>query len=380
MALLDLTARVQADRGGQVLAVTVDHALRAASADEARWVGAFCASRGIAHQLLRWDHGAIRGNLQDQARQARYRLIADWVRGQGIGHVLVGHTADDLAESFLIGLARAAGIDGLTSMRPRWQAAGLHWARPLLGQGRVRLRAYLTRRGIPWVDDPSNEDDRFTRIRARRGLAALAPLGISTDRLADVVAHLSAARAALEAQVRGAAADLVRERAGELTLDRARLLALPDEVQRRLLSAALRWMAGAVYPPRAADLARVIAAIHAGRHATLMGARVRVAEAQVSLQREYAAVAGLATPTDQPWDAGWRLTGPHAAGLTIRALGAAGLARCGDWRAQDIPRAVLLASPAIWRGDALISAPLAGFGAQWLAERQPSFHSFLLSD
>ena len=162
MALLHLMHRRAVEGGPPVAAVTVDHGLRPESAAEAAGVAAFCAARGIPHQTLRWQGPSETGNLMDQARRARLRLIAAWAQGAGgpgIGHVVLGHTADDQAESFLMNLGRAAGIDGLSGMRPAWHEQGIHWARPLLGHSRAALRDYLRRHGLPWVDDPSNDND-----------------------------------------------------------------------------------------------------------------------------------------------------------------------------------------------------------------------------
>ena len=119
MALLCLAADWAAEGGPPVMAVTVDHRLRPEAADEARMVAQrFCADGWrAACDTLVWDHAKIGGNLQDAARRARYRLIADWARGRGVAHVAMGHTADDQAECVLMGLARAAGIDGLSGMR-----------------------------------------------------------------------------------------------------------------------------------------------------------------------------------------------------------------------------------------------------------------------
>jgi tRNA(Ile)-lysidine synthase len=113
MALL---VAAQAAFPSRIAAVTVDHGLRPASADEARAVAAFCAGRGIAHSVLRWQGPKPTGNLMDQARRARILLISDWAKAQGIGDVLLGHTADDNAESLVMNLARSAGLDGLSGI------------------------------------------------------------------------------------------------------------------------------------------------------------------------------------------------------------------------------------------------------------------------
>lgn len=362
MAALHLLARAF---GPRLHAVTVDHGLRAEAADEARFVGQVCAGLGVSHRVLVWQHGVLAGNLQDKARQARYGLIGGWARGAGLSRVVVAHTADDQAETLLMGLARGAGIDGLAGMRPCWQAEGLTWLRPFLTTPREALRAYLRRHGQGWRDDPSNEDDRFTRVRARRALKALAPLGITGARLAAVAGHLAQARQALDRVADEALAFCTDEAAGALTLHPGRFATLPPEIARRLVLGALRWIAGTPHPPRHADLDRLIAAIGAGRDATLAGCRLIGRTA--TLCREERAVAAHTTPTHAVWDGRWSLCGPHDPALHLGALGAEGLRLCPGWRATGLHRAVLAATPAVWDGPRLVAAPLAGLSAGWQA-------------
>ncbi len=379
MALLHLMARSQAARGGTLRAVTVDHRLRPEAAAEARFVAGFCESVGIGHDTLVWEHGEIIGNLSDQARRARYGLISDWAKALGISHVVIGHTADDLAETFVMELARQAGIDGLAAMRPDWEAAGIHWARPLLSVERAALRDYLMRHGINWIEDPTNEDDAYQRVKARRALAELVPLGITVEGIATVAGHLAAARADLVQLARRAAEDIATTDAGEVIFDREPWQAVGRDTQRRLLVAALRWVSGADYAPRAAQIARLDAAIGQGRDATLWGCRVTVSADQIRVAREPKAVQERECATDRTWDNRWRISGPHESGFSVRALGADGLRQCENWRATGHSRAALLVSPAIWRGETLISAPLAGFGADWTAEIVAGFAEFVLS-
>jgi tRNA(Ile)-lysidine synthase len=362
MALLHLLAAC-----GPVRAVTVDHGLRPEAAREAAFVGETCAGLGVPHDILRW-HWDGQGNLQDRARRARRRLIADWAARAGITHVALGHTADDQAETFLMRLAREAGVDGLSGMAEKTVTQGLTWLRPLLGHGREELREYLRARGLAWVEDPSNEDPHYERVKARRALAALAPLGIEAGTLARVSAQLAEARAALEAQVAALVEENLRLEAGDVLIDRAALAAAPAEIRRRVLSEALRWVGSAEYAPRRAALARLLEDIAAGRRATVHGCLVQPGRVQVRIGREFNAVAGTRAPAPGVWDGRWRLQGPAEDGLEIRALGPEGLAQCPDPRASGLPRATLLASPAVWDGDHLVAAPLAGVGGNWRAE------------
>jgi tRNA(Ile)-lysidine synthase len=353
--------------GLTVEAVTVDHGLRPESAAEAGAAGRACAALGVPHAVQVWEHGPVTGNLMDAARRARMALILEWAKARGIGHVALGHTRDDQAETVLMGLGRAAGLAGLSGMRWQWEEDGVTFHRPLLDAGREELRDWLRRAGIAWVDDPSNDNARFTRVKARQALGALAPLGITAESLAAVAGHLAQVQEALAAQVRVAARHL-REVAGALQIDAA-LWDEPEEVQRQLVVAAVQWMAGGSYPPRAADLARLIAAIRAGHEATLAGCRHR----DGWLFREARAVGGPVA-TGELWDGRWRVNGPAG---TVQALGPEGLRQC-TWRATGLPREVLAVTPGIWQGDRLIAAPSAAFGNTTSAIVRP-FHLFGLS-
>ena len=356
--------------GYTVEAVTVDHRLRPESAEEAAKVAAECAALGVRHEVRVWAHGDLRGNLMDAARQARMALIVDWARARGIGVVALGHTRDDQAETVLMGLARAGGLAGLSGMRSGWEDGGVCFVRPLLDAGREELRDWLRGQGIGWIDDPSNDNDRFTRTRARRALAALAPLGITAERLADVARHLAEAQAALTVLVAAVAGRLVREAAGALWFDTA-LWAEPVEVRRQIVRASVVWLAGPEARPRAADLSRLMDAMAAGRDATLSGCRFR----NGWLMREPRAVGGPVT-AGALWDGRWRVVG--AVG-EVRALGAEGLRASADWRSTGLPREVLLVTPAVWQGDRLIAAPLAGMPGDCDARIETPFHLFGLS-
>lgn len=374
MALLDLAWRLFP---GAVSAATVDHGLRGESADEALAVAAFCAERQIPHAILRWSGPKASGNLMDQARQARRTLLAQWAKGQGIGDILLGHTADDQAETLLMNLARAAGIDGLCGLKPRWVAEGVTWHRPLLDVSRADLRRHLIGQGIGWIDDPSNENDRFTRARMRKALAVLTPIGLTAESLAQSARNLASARQALQEVTADAARRHVTEIAGTLTIGAGAFQGLADEIQRRLLLAALRWMGGAAHPPRESQLARLRTALQSGRDGTLGGLRFLWRGQTLVICRELRATEGPA-PLGQMWDHRWLLSGPPLPGAEVRALGPDGLRACAGLGRHG-PRHALVSSPALWLEDRLIAAPLAGFGGLYSVTLSQGFAEFILS-
>ncbi|MGP3697767.1 tRNA lysidine(34) synthetase TilS [Rhodobacter sp. NSM] len=367
LALLHLAV----EAGLSVRAVTVDHGLRPEAAAEAEVVARICAGLGVPHDILRWEGWDGCGNLQDQARRARLRLIGAWARGAGLEAVALGHTRDDVAETFLMRLARGAGVDGLAAMRAERRTEGMLWLRPMLGIGREELREDLRRRGVGWIEDPSNENPAYDRVRVRQAMQGLEALGLGTERLAEVAGHLSEVRSALEEQVRTAARRLVTVDRGDVLMDRA-VLDLPAEIQRRLLRSGLQWVASAEYGPRGPALTQVTQRLGEGKAVTLHGCRMVLRRDSLRIGREWQAVRQLTARPGCRWDGRWNLQAPDAGGfsveaLEIRALGAHGLSRCGNWRSEGLPRASLIASPAVWCGDALVAAPLAGMANGWLA-------------
>lgn len=351
------------ETGREVRAVTVDHGLRPDSSAEADTVAAICSKRGISHQILRWTDHAASGNLQDNARVARQKLIAAWAASFGVPFVALGHTLDDQAETFLLRLARGSGVDGLAAMAAARDSDGVTWLRPFLAVRRKDLRSYLADRAVPWVDDPSNTDRRFDRVRARAALPYLADLGLGAERLAATAARMARARAALEAGTAAlAAACLAPGGAGDIMLDPAPLAAAPEELRLRLLASALTWTAGARYPPRLVRLQAALAVIETGalgHGLTLHGCVLRMVRGRIAIRREPARAAPAIPAEERRWDGRWLLeTPPPAAGLQIAALGAAGLAHLGG-RPAGLSREALLSTPALWDGDRLVAAPLA---------------------
>lgn len=381
MALLHLARDWGQGAGVAVEAVTVDHGLRPEAADEARMVAGECDGLGMRHDTLEWRRESGGGNLQSAARAARYDLIAAHVGARpGTCIVLLGHTADDVAETFLMRLARGSGVDGLARMRGYWTDRGVRWLRPLLDVRRAALRDVLRERGVGWVEDPSNEDEQFDRVKARGALEALAPLGLGVERLTTTAAQQAVAREALEHWAAEAAARVARVEAGDVVFDHRALDALPDETRDRLLAHAIMWVSGATYRPRHDALTAVQAGLRGGGRATLGGCLLSARSDQLRVAREPGAVATLTAPLGTAWDGRWQIRPPEGTtgkGLTVRALGEAGLSACPDWRDSGLPRTSLLASPAVFSGDTLIAAPLAGVSEGYSAELGPQRGDFV---
>ena len=362
VALLCAIAQEAGRLGCEIQAVTVDHGLRPGAAEEAAHVAKIAASLGVSHDVLHWDGWEGEGNLQASARAARYELMTRWARDRGIAVLALGHTADDQAETVLMRLARASGVDGLVGIPRRRITNGITLVRPFLGVTRAALRDYLTDKGQTWMEDPSNDDTRFERVRLRAAADVLSDLGLTTQALADVAENMARAREALDWYTFIAARDVVQLDGGDVLIDHRRFRTLPVEISRRLLVEALRWIGGGVYQPRRDAISEALTAIRSGKSATLNGCLVLLHGGLVWICREYNAVRGLEAPFGATWDGRWQAKSskPLPAGLMLRALGKSGLRQCGDWRQTGRPYAALMSAPGLWEGDRLVAAPKAG--------------------
>lgn len=348
---------------GNLAAITVDHGLRRAAADEAKQAKALCETLGIPHEIvtLQIQDGA---DLQARARSARYNALADWaLRGQ-LTAVALGHTQNDVAETFLMRLARGSGVDGLAQMANRFSCAGVTFLRPLLNAKREDLRAYLRARDISWSDDPSNRDTRFTRVQMREAQAQMDALGLSTQRLAQTAQWMSRAAEVLDQ----AADDWIAKHAiaehGDAVLDPAALRAAPKETALRVLARILCAISQNPYRPRLNALEELLNSDSAN---TLHGCLSYTHKGKLRITQELSAI----TPENNRWT----LEGPFLAGHTIAPLGEKGLSQCDNWRETALlPRRSLLASPAVWNGKTVIAAPLAKPDSKWRAAVQDPLH------
>jgi tRNA(Ile)-lysidine synthase len=284
-ALMLLAARWRAamKQGPKLIAVTIDHGLRPEAKKEAAAVGALARKLRLTHRVLRWTGKKPKAGIQQAARAARYRLLAEAACKARAPHILTAHTLDDQAETVLIRMARGSGITGLAAMsRCTTLPIAQRAPSPLVGEGRggrassfqrqlsptrrashgdlphkgggeevqllrpflefpkSRLIATLKAANIPFAEDPSNRDPRFTRARLRGLSPALAEEGLSARRLAQLARRLKRADDALEQAVAAAEELLVRRFGpGAVAYDRAKYALMPAEIALRLLGRAV---------------------------------------------------------------------------------------------------------------------------------------------
>lgn len=281
--------------GPKFVAVTVDHGLRPEARQEALAVRRLAKKLGVVHCIVKWSGRKPTTGLQQAARLARYRLLADAAQKAGARTVVTAHTLDDQAETVLIRLARGSGITGLAAMArsaPLPVEPEIALVRPLLDVAKARLVATLRQARIGYADDPSNRDPRFTRARLRAAMPVLDREGLSAHRLVTLARRLRRADAALQGMADEVFAELAGGPAAEtgpIELAAGRYARLPAEIGLRVLGRAIA-VVGDEGPVELGKLEALYGRLAAGSVAgrvrqTLAGALVTLADDCLKVER-----------------------------------------------------------------------------------------------
>lgn len=356
-----------------VLPLIVDHQLRPDSTREARHVAGLLRKAGLTPKILTWDAKTKpSANRQALAREARYALLAEACAKQGINHLLLAHHRDDQAETLLLRALRGSGVDGLAAMQPRsFRGENLILLRPLLDLPKVRLVATLTKRKQAWVEDPSNANASFQRVRVRAALDLLSDNDAVhraelVQHLAQTAKNFARTRALLDA----AAYDLLHGSvqltpAGCAWLDPAGLIVAEDELGLRALVKLLGAIGGISVPPRLDGLQRLLEALRSGKSLPLTLHRCLLTkikgEARLLVCREARYLPAAQPLTPMLWDGRFRIAvAKPLRGVTIAPLGRD---KPPAMTAELLPKVAWPALPALRRADGnLLAVPGLGWG------------------
>jgi tRNA(Ile)-lysidine synthase len=372
--------------------LTVDHRLRPESASEAQSVAAQAEALGFSHAVLTWDEPKPSSGLQAAAREARYRLMREYLREYDVRTLLTAHTLDDQAETVLMRLARGSGLDGLSAMAPV-AAIGdardprpLEIVRPLLDVPKARLRATLKMRGIAWAEDSSNQSLAFERVRLRAAREHLHALGLTETMLASSARRLRRAREAvsdLADRYFSPAASVVHiDPCGFFRLDRARMPAA-SEIFLRVLGRCIALAGGSNERVPLAKLETIVAALHEGGGSgtwTLARAMVTASADAIEVEREPGREPlprlVLRAGGEALWDGRFRVgvSKDLIGEFEVRVLEAQGLAELRSRGACLEPSRRVRLAPSFWSGGELRAVPCVHF---W---QEASLQEFLYSE
>lgn len=237
----------------QVLALTVDHAIRKESAQEAQQVRSWLTQQGIQHDILTWVGEIPTSNIQEQARNIRYDLMEERCKQKGVSTLCLAHHQDDQAETILMRCMRGSGVNGLCGMRPISHYRRLVLLRPLLAIPKQRLEQTLKEHQAEWIEDPSNQNLQFTRVQVREFLAknplAEGDPALFKKRLCDIGAHMQRVKSLLD-ELTDMAERQVTYHSKQATFSVKHLQALHPEIALRLLARILMRVSQAEKPPR----------------------------------------------------------------------------------------------------------------------------------
>lgn len=329
-----------------LLAVTVDHGLRAQSAGEAAHVAAFCAARGIAHRTLVWQGDKPAHGISAAARDARYDLLAQAALDFGANIILTGHTLDDQAETLAMRAVRGDGV-GLSGMATATLFERQVWiVRPLLTVRRQALRDWLCARDITWIDDPSNQDPAYERVRVRKQLGE-----------SDIVAlgrqahQAGAARIALsEAAARLVEGCMTRPARGLYRLERSLFESDSEAAAVLALRALLATIGATPRLPDAAASHALYLRLAAGKtlRTTLSRCLIDARPVGIFLQREARDLPRLSLGSKPAiWDGCWHIEGPS--GFVVAASGGFFAASAAGDVPAGLARSAMAVEPGLFR-------------------------------
>ena len=345
LALVILADRWARQRGGVAWALVVDHRLRPESAVEAERVAGWLAARGIPHAVLVWNEHKPATGIQEAARAARYRLLAEWCVEHGSLHLLTAHHRDDQVETYLIRRRAKSGVDGLAGMPAVRELPRLRLVRPLLAVPKARLVALLAAEGQEYLQDPSNRNPAFERSRLR--------MDGEREDVAGTIAEMRGNATARIVRERELAALLARavalHPAGFAVIDPASIVSA-GEFGEQALGRVVIGLGGRDYPVRRERLRRLREGLAETpiRACTLGGCRFVPWRGRVLALREAARAAPpltLAPGSSALWDRRFLATLPVAAPGTVSvgALGAERIAALGAHSIGDnnpLPRLI----------------------------------------
>jgi tRNA(Ile)-lysidine synthase len=217
--------------------LTVDHQLRKESSEESIWLNKILKRIKIKHYILKWNGKKPKSNVMETARLKRYELMTDKCLKLNIKHLLTAHHLDDQIENFFMRLVRGSGLKGLSSMSKSVKMNGIKVIRPLLEYQKKSLIKVLAKNNQKYVQDPSNDNSKYDRIRYRKLIGGLIDEGLNKNRLNKLILNLNQVDDAINySTINSIDKTLSQNKYGHIIIDKKVFFKLPKELQFRVLS------------------------------------------------------------------------------------------------------------------------------------------------
>lgn len=239
------------NQGVSAAVLVVDHGLRAESTNEALWVKQYLESKFLSSssKLFKVEilnlkfHKKPSANIQEIARNMRYDALIGYCNSNNIKHLFLAHNLDDQAETIFMRIARGSGIDGACGISDVVQRDGVYVHRPILCTPRKIIENELSLQGWKWVEDPSNQDDRYQRVKVRKLLRSYDNYPQLIERFNLFAQNVRRAQSFIDQAMQNEFTKCVRIDPLEyVQVDLARFTVLHQELQFRILTKIINYI------------------------------------------------------------------------------------------------------------------------------------------
>ena len=256
LALSVLAKLYSLENDNDFVSLIIDHKLRKESAEEARVTYKNLTQNKIKAKILTYQGEKFSSNIQKKARDLRYDLFHKYCAKNKIKFLILAHHQDDLIENFYIRLIRGSGIKGLTSLQNIFEYnKNFYLLRPLLNFNKQELLSVTKKSYSSWIEDPSNKNDKFLRVRIRKMQTKLQKEGFDPKRIIKTIDNLNTAKDSLDFYIfKSEKKYLNFYKEGYATLKSSIFNNEAQEVIFRVIIKAIHFVSGEYYPPRSDSL------------------------------------------------------------------------------------------------------------------------------
>ena len=373
MVLMNLAKESDFLNDKNVFILVVDHGLRAESKQEAKFVKNEAKKLGFPTRILKWKGSKPNKRIQEEARNKRYSLLINFCRENNINNLYLAHHLDDQIETFLFRMFRGSGLQGLTSFSSSYERNGLTLIRPLIDTPKSELISYARRKKINWVEDPSNENQKYDRVKLRKVLPLIYKEGFDKKVFLKSVKKLRLANQALDQITKEFVLQYVIIKKNiSVFIKKELFLTAPEDVQLRVLQNTIRIFSGERY--YSPNYLKILNLMNWARNdnnisaKTLGGTIFRKRKGGLILYKEVKKLNDikpikLSKSKYKAWDNRFLIKINKSVKGEISYLGNEGVKILkskkilGKKGFNGIPLTALYSIPAMWDGKRLISAP-----------------------
>ena len=290
LALSTLAKLYSLENGNDFVSLIIDHKLRKESAEEAKQTYKSLTQKKIKAKILTYQGKKFSSNIQKKARDLRYDLFEKYCAKSKIKFLILAHHQDDLIENFYIRLIRGSGIKGLTSLQHIFEYnKNFYLLRPLLNLNKEELLSVTKKSYSSWIEDPSNKNDKFLRVRIRKMQTKLQKEGFDPKRIIKTIDNLNTAKDSLDFYIfKSEKKYLNFYKEGYATLKSSIFNNEAQEVIFRVIIKAIHFVSGEYYPPRSDSLKSLMKNLSAKsfKSSTLGGCLIEKNKNIISFYRE----------------------------------------------------------------------------------------------